>query len=128
MKFIGANEFENFISGYGIWIIIGCLGVAFIVSVIFLFLNVNKVKKARLENSTPAKPEPVLANIESKKEIEKIEPVKEDEKKQIASEYNISYDKEKDEWVVKKAGASRASKRCKTKEEALEAIKTFLKK
>ena len=42
-----------------------------------------------------------------------------DEKK-TNQKYMVTYDKEHEEWVVKKTGASRASKRCKTKKEAME--------
>lgn len=34
--------------------------------------------------------------------------------------YMVIYDKEKKDWIVKKTGAGRASKRCRTKKEALE--------
>ena len=34
--------------------------------------------------------------------------------------YMVTYDKENKEWVVKKTGAARASRRCRTKAEALE--------
>ncbi len=43
MKFLG--NFEEFISGYGIWILVGVLGLAFIISVIFLVLNIYKANK-----------------------------------------------------------------------------------
>ena len=42
------------------------------------------------------------------------------EEKQRAQKYMVIYDKENKEWVVKKTGAQRASKRCRTKVEALE--------
>ena len=41
----------------------------------------------------------------------------------IVSKYRVLYDKTKKEWVVKKEGATRATKRCKTKEEAIEFAK-----
>ena len=34
--------------------------------------------------------------------------------------YGVTYDKENRQWVVKKTGSARASKRCATKAEALE--------
>lgn len=125
MKFIGANRFEEFVSGYGIWIIIGCLGVAFIISVIFLFLNISKVKRAKLANSEE-KQNVIKSTVDSSSDEENVK-TKETKQPKIESDYNISYDKEKDDWVVKKIGAKRASKRCKTKEEALEAVKNFNK-
>ncbi len=42
------------------------------------------------------------------------------EKKEISQKYMVTYDKEAKQWVVKKTGATRASKRCKTKKEAME--------
>ena len=36
--------------------------------------------------------------------------------------YSVTYDKDKKDWVVKKAGSERATKRCKTKKEAMETI------
>ena len=41
-------------------------------------------------------------------------------KKDAYKKYMVTYDKEAKQWVVKKTGASRASKRCKTKKEAME--------
>ena len=36
--------------------------------------------------------------------------------------YMVTYDKENKDWVIKKTGATRASKRCRTKKEALEIV------
>ena len=75
--------------------------------------------------------------MSSKKDINKQEPqteeVKEEKKAEETNEeeaemkkeekkatYGVTYDKEKREWVVKKTGSTRASKRCATKAEALE--------
>ena len=41
----------------------------------------------------------------------------------LVSKYKVLYDKTKKEWVVKKEGATRATKRCKTKDEAIEFAK-----
>ena len=46
---------------------------------------------------------------------------KEDAKEAVRKQkYMVTYDKEKKDWIVKKTDSSRASKRCKTKAEALE--------
>ena len=42
------------------------------------------------------------------------------EVKTANQKYMVVYDKENKDWVIKKTGAQRASKRCKTKKEALE--------
>ena len=42
--------------------------------------------------------------------------------------YRVTYDKEKKDWVVKKDGAQRATKRFPTKEEATEFAKEIAKK
>ena len=42
------------------------------------------------------------------------------QKKEQTQKYMVTYDKEGKVWVVKKTGATRASKKCKTKKEALE--------
>ena len=41
----------------------------------------------------------------------------------IVSKYKVLFDKVKKDWVVKKEGATRATKRCKTREEAIEFAK-----
>ena len=45
-----------------------------------------------------------------------------EEEKVKAQKYMVIYDKEKKDWVVKKTGAQKASKRCKTKKEAMEVV------
>ncbi len=42
------------------------------------------------------------------------------EDKKPSQKYMVTYDKDRKDWVVKKTGATRASKRCKTKKEAME--------
>lgn len=46
-----------------------------------------------------------------------------DEEKAKLQKYMVTYDKEQDVWVIKKTGAKRASKLCKTKKEAMEVVK-----
>jgi len=41
--------------------------------------------------------------------------------------YRLVYDKENKEWVIQRKNAERASKRCKTKEEAMKALKELSK-
>lgn len=67
-------------------------------------------------------------NMEEVEQLEK-EPLDVDNKlskesaKNIVSKYKVQYDKVKKDWVVKKEGATRATKRCKTKEEAVDFAK-----
>lgn len=56
-------------------------------------------------------------NIDSEAEVAQID------RRKIVSKYKVLYDKVKKDWVVKKEGATRAVKRCKTKEEAIEFAK-----
>ena len=74
---------------------------------------------------------------EDKKQEEKVEEVKEEEKqeteevkaeKQSRQKYMVIYDKDKKDWIVKKTDSARASKRCKTKAEALEVAKSLSEK
>ena len=152
MGFIAS--FDEFMSGNGIWIVIGILIAALILTTIFLILNVIKIKKAEKENLNIDKndvkktqnDENVLQKQENNNKVEKQEQMKEnnlnskkqkqmkendistennlekDNKEQKISKkvYGVTYDKSKREWVVKKTGSSRASKRFTTKAEALE--------
>ena len=88
-------------------------------------VKAKKVVKEKTEEPVEAK-KPKATKV--KKEEVKQEPAKEEikeepeaeEKKERAQKYMVTYDKEQKDWVVKKTGASRASKRCKTKKEAME--------
>ncbi len=71
------------------------------------------VKEAKVEEPTAEKQEEV-------KEPEQTTSEEEMEDKKPAQKYMVTYDKERKDWVVKKTGAARASKRCKTKKEAME--------
>lgn len=55
---------------------------------------------------------------EAPKKVEK----KAEEKPERKQVYMVTFDKEAREWVIKKTGADRASRRCKTKQEALEIV------
>ena len=44
------------------------------------------------------------------------------DKKERKQRYMVVYDKENKDWVVRKTDSERASKRCKTKAEALEVV------
>ncbi len=160
MKQLLASSFDEFMSGNGIWIVIGVLAGALIITTVFLILNILKEKKKKqeatvsqeqkeeqkTEEKAEEKPEVAVeiekepveqtetkpsnkkvskANAEKKTEkkvakpkTEKVESEAKPEKEQKVS-YGVTYDKENREWVVRKSGSSRASKRCATKEEAL---------
>lgn len=202
MKFL-LSTFEDFITGSGIWILVGCLAFALLVSILFLILNVEKEKKMRESNTTPLyikreekvekeriqpvevktseeKSEPVateeaetktkakttkpatksqtkaptkatkpatkttadkkteekpkskpveVKKAETKAPAKKATPAKVDE--EVAEEsgnYDISYDAQTGEWVVKRENNSRATKRTKTKQEAIDYAKPLAEK
>ncbi|MCI5797131.1 MAG: DUF2188 domain-containing protein [Firmicutes bacterium] len=212
MKSFLLNGFEDFITGSGIWILVGCLAFALLVSVLFLILNIEKEKKMREKNSTPIiltkeeapkaeRIQPVEVKV-SKVEEEKVEEPKEETKveeekpakkapakksaaktatkkateenkevepkttakktttKKVAEEkkevepkatkkaapkkeekevvkeepaqeggnYDISYDAESKQWVVKRESNARATKRTKTKQQAIDYAKPLAEK
>jgi hypothetical protein len=77
MDFILSNGFENFMSGNGIWIVIGCLGFAFLVSIVFLILNIQKEKRAKQDQASSS-----------------LEQTKDDQAQQIASDLNTEIQKQ----------------------------------
>lgn len=147
-------SFDEFMSGNGIWIVIGVLIAALVVTTIFLVLNIVSAKKqsnkVKTEENNAENKEENNKNLketnnsasentnkdkqkENKEEKIKSEPKEtnqETNEEKISNEtkenkvqkniYGITYDKTKREWVVKKTGSARASKRFKTKAEALE--------
>lgn len=174
MNFLAS--FDEFMTGDGIWIVVGVLALALVVTVVFLILNIVKAKKQKaLEEAEKVEEQPgkeeKVGNVkeeplkEEQKEEVKEEPKEEQkeeaeaetkktsekpkkkassaknskpaeaekaqkehaEKQQVKEEkpmtketYGVTYDKENRQWVVKKTGSARASKRCATKAEALE--------
>ena len=154
MKDLLLNAFEDFITGNGIWILIGCLAFALIVSIIFLCLNIKKEKKLQENNKQeliaklaeqyiaeatkePAK-EPAKKPVEkkepakkpvAKKPAAKKEPANEEVKEEAeGGDYDISFDAEAKQWVVKRTNLSRAAKRTKTKQEAIDYAKPLADK
>ena len=149
-RFLLEDGFMDFITGNGIWILVGCLAFALLVSVLFLVLNIEKEKKARANN--PAKKvvkeeapkervKPVEVNIAKKEEAvveEKTEPVKEEpvveEKEEPAAEveesgnYEINYDAANKQWVIRRENSLRATKRTRTKQEAIDYAKPLADK
>ena len=165
MNFLAS--FDDFMTGNGIWIVVGVLALSLVVTVVFLVLNILKARKesalkegeegkqaasedAPEEEKSPEEQEEIKeekeAGEEKKEEdkagekpkktaskVKKSNSVKEDKtqkehvEKQVKEEkpmtketYGVTYDKENRQWVVKKTGSARASKRCATKAEALE--------
>lgn len=149
-RFLLEDGFMDFITGNGIWILVGCLAFALLVSVLFLVLNIEKEKKARANN--PAKKvvkeeapkervKPVEVNIAKKEEAvveEKTEPVKAEpvveEKEEPAAEveesgnYEINYDAANKQWVIRRENSLRATKRTRTKQEAIDYAKPLADK
>ena len=173
-------SFEDFITGIGIWILVGCLGFCLIVSVIFLILNLQKEKKEKerenkqfaesiamvqkqeAENKAEAKKaekkEPAkkpatkkpaakkAEKVEEEKPVAKKAPAKKAEEKPVAKKapakkaeekpaaeeasanYEIAYDAESKQWVVRKENSTRATKRTKTKQEAIDYAKPLADK
>ena len=80
-------------------------------------------QEIELEEKTETQPE---VQPQEKLEVESQEKQEQpNETKQQPKElgtYTVSYDKETKEWVVKRRGSERASKRTKTKKEALEVV------
>ena len=175
MNFLAS--FDDFMTGNGIWIVVGVLALSLVVTVVFLVLNILKARKesalkdgeegkqaasedAPEEEKSPEEQEEIKKSPENQEEIKeekeageekkeedkagekpkktaskakKSNSVKEDKtqkehvEKQVKEEkpmtketYGVTYDKENRQWVVKKTGSARASKRCATKAEALE--------
>ena len=166
--------FEDFITGIGIWILVGCLGFCLIISLIFLILNLqkekkekekenrqfaesiamvqkqeaeNKKEKAPVEKKEPAK-KPAAKKVEKveEKPVEKKEPAKkpaakkEPAKKPAAKKaeekpaaeapanYEVVFDADTKEWVVRKENSTRATKRTKTKQQAIDYAKPLADK
>ena len=59
------SGFEDFLNGSGVWIVVGVLAATFVVSIVFLILNILKDKKAAKE---AAEKETVQANEEEPKQ------------------------------------------------------------
>lgn len=87
-------------------------------------------KKEVKEKTTKKKTQAKITKPKQEK-VEKAEKPAQEKKQESTGEdmseaktknqkYMVIYDKEKKDWIVKKTGAGRASKRCRTKKEALE--------
>lgn len=80
-------------------------------------------KKTTKKTKSQSEQQPKEKLEENQKEENKEEPKEEKiSKTSTKAKYSVSYDKDKKDWVVKKAGSERATKRCKTKKEAMETI------
>ena len=75
-----------------------------------------KTEKAETKKVAKAEPKKTV-KAEPKEEVDASEM-----EKARAQKYMVTYDKENKDWVIKKTGAVKASKRCKTKKEALEIV------
>lgn len=80
-------------------------------------ISKKKTTKATVKKEEPAKAEKQVESNE--------EEAKADEPKVRAQKYMVIYDKEKKDWIIKKTGALKASKRCKTKKEAMEFVEKY---
>lgn len=81
--------------------------------------EVKKPRKSRKpvdKKDTEQKEEKVEKPQTTENEVEE----KEESKSERKQRYFVTFDKERKDWIVKKTDSSRASKRCKTKAEALE--------
>ena len=74
-------------------------------------------EKVEVKDDTVVVSEPKTKEAETKDATESEENM---EDKKPSQKYMVTYDKDRKDWVVKKTGATRASKRCKTKKEAME--------
>ena len=82
-----------------------------------------KVKEAKTKTVAEKKPAKVKEEKQEEKPVEETEQAEEVKVKN--QKYMVIYDKEKKDWVIKKTGAAKASKRCKTKKEALEFVEKY---
>ena len=88
--------------------------------------NKKKLNKTKIESTTK---KPANKQKDNQKEQNAKKDNKNLEKSVDESQtYRIVYDKEQREWIVKIDGSKRASRRCKTKAEALEVAKELAKK
>ena len=94
------------------------------VDVLHTYENVIKESDAMLEAMQSIIDDNIveMENLE-KQNIDATEDVCNKDKVNIVSKYKVLYDKVKKDWVVKKEGSTRATKRCKTKEEAIDFAK-----
>lgn len=91
-----------------------------------------KASKSQSDKSSKIVTEEKPAKVEEKAEVSKKEPANDKvepasveaetdaDKKEKKQRYFVTYDKDNKDWVVRKTDSERASKRCKTKAEALE--------
>ena len=88
--------------------------------------STTKTENADVENNKKEEKNKT-AKKTVKKETPKVEESNEqsEEVKTKNQKYMVIYDKEKKDWVIKKTGAAKASKRCKTKKEALEFVEKY---
>ncbi len=82
-------------------------------------VKADEVAEESKEEKKVVEEEPKAEETETKPELSK---------KEKLNRYRVTYDKVNQNWVVKMDGATRASKRCATKEEALKVAKELAKK
>ena len=79
MKKLIASSFDEFMAGNGIWIVIGVLAGALIITTIFLILNILKEKKKKeaekVENSSEQNITQEQVQTKNEEKIEEIEKV-----------------------------------------------------
>lgn len=80
----------------------------------------RKPRKPVNKKDTEQKEEKVEEKVEEPQTTENEVEEKEENKSERKQRYFVTFDKERKDWIVKKTDSSRASKRCKTKAEALE--------
>lgn len=111
-----ASGFEEFITGNGIWILVGCLAAALLVSVVFLILNIEKEKKLKEKQNAA-----VLAAINAQKSevAEKAVVAEEAEEAEVAEKAEVK--EEKVEEPKKEAPAKAPAKKAPAKAPAKKA-------
>lgn len=88
----------------------------------------KNTKTAQAKTSTAKTTKTVKTEKKTEPEAKPADEEQEISKKDKLNRYRVTYDKEQQNWVVKMDGATRASKRCATKEEALKVAKELAKK
>jgi hypothetical protein len=134
---IKEKTMAKFFVDYWQFFVAGLIVLGLIVYWVVEFILSKKAKQRELEQlllqadqaeqeQTTEQAENQSVQQEQEIEAEKVEAdaesVAEDNKKSKGN-YIITYDKQTKEWVVKRLGSARASKRTKTKKEAMEVVK-----
>lgn len=119
----------EFIQNYWQFLLAGVIVLAIIIYWAVEVTIARKEKEKELENLEKMieDKENSEKKVEPKKEEAEVQEKEEDTKEADLGTYMVSYDKVKKDWVVKRRGSQRASKRTATKQEAMDVVKKLTK-